>query len=68
VLATDSTVNTPPRLGVDDWPALARPGPAALARFLARCHEREGHGDPGGQDFPRAKNTHTKRNEQGWLA
>lgn len=55
VLATDGTVNTARHLGLDDWPALARTGPAALARFLGLLHGWEEHGDPGGQDFPRAK-------------
>jgi len=55
VLATDGAVNTARHLGLDDWPAFARTGPAALDRFLARCHDWEEHGDPGGQDFPRAK-------------
>jgi hypothetical protein len=55
VLATDGTVNTARHLGLDDWPALARTGPAALARFLARCHDWEEDADPGGQHFPRAK-------------
>jgi hypothetical protein len=55
VLATDGAVNTARHLGLDDWPALARTGPAALARFLARCHDWEEHDDPGGRDYPRAK-------------
>ncbi len=55
VLATDGTVNTARHLGLDDWPALARTGPAALARFLARCHDWEEDADPGGRHFPRAK-------------
>jgi len=55
VLATDGAVNTARHLGLDDWPALARSGPAALARFLARCQDWEEDADPGGQQFPRAK-------------
>jgi hypothetical protein len=55
VLATDGAVNTARHLGLDDWPALARSSPAALTQFLARLHDWEGHTDPGGQRFPRAK-------------
>jgi hypothetical protein len=55
VLATDGTVNTARHLGLDDWPALARSGPAALARLLRACHDWEQHTDPDGQQFPRSK-------------
>ena len=55
VLATDGAVNTARHLGLDDWPALARSGPAALERLLARCQDWEANTDPGGRQFPRAK-------------
>jgi hypothetical protein len=55
VLATDGAANTARHLGLDDWPALARSSPAALARFLARLHHWEENTDPGGHHFPRAK-------------
>jgi ferric-dicitrate binding protein FerR (iron transport regulator) len=55
VLATDGAVNPARHLGLDDWPALARSGPAALERLLARCQDWEANADPGGQQFPRAK-------------
>jgi hypothetical protein len=54
VLATDGAVNSARHLGLDDWPALARSGPDALARFLARCQGWEEDADPGGRHFPRA--------------
>lgn len=55
VLATDGIVNTARHLGLDDWPALARSGPAALARFLRHCQDWEQHADPDGRQFPRSK-------------
>jgi hypothetical protein len=55
VLATDGAVNTARQLGLDDWPALARSGPAALARLLRHCQDWEQHADPGGRQFPRSK-------------
>jgi hypothetical protein len=55
VLATDGTVNTVRHLRLDDWPALARSGPAALARLLRHCHDWEQHADPDGRQFPRSK-------------
>lgn len=55
VLATDGVVNTARHLGLDDWPALARSGPAALARLLRHCQDWEWHADPDGQQFPRSK-------------
>ena len=55
VLATDGVVNTARHLGLDDWPALARSGPAALARLLRHCQDWEQHTDPDGQRFPRSK-------------
>jgi hypothetical protein len=55
VLATDGVVNTARHLGLDDWPALARSGPAALARLLRHCQDWEQHTDPDGRRFPRAK-------------
>lgn len=55
VLATDGIVNTARHLGLDDWPALARSGPAALARLLRHCQDWEHHADPGGRQFPRSK-------------
>ena len=55
VLATDGTVNTALHLGLDDWPALARSGPAALARLLRHCQDWEQHADPDGRQFPRSK-------------
>jgi len=55
VLATDGAVNTGRHLGLDDWPALARSGPAALSRLLRHCQDWEQHSDPGGRQFPRSK-------------
>ncbi|MGH3280349.1 MAG: hypothetical protein ACRDNW_14595 [Trebonia sp.] len=55
VLATDGTVNTARHLGLDDWPALARSGPAALASLLRHCQDWEQHADPDGRRFPRSK-------------
>ena len=55
MLATDGAVNTARHLGLDDWPALARSGPAALARLLRACQDWEQHADPDGQQFPRSK-------------
>jgi len=55
VLATDGVVNTVRHLGLDDWPALARSGPAALARLLRHCQDWEQHTDPDGRRFPRSK-------------
>jgi hypothetical protein len=55
VLATDGIVNTARHLGLDDWPAHARSGPAALARLLRHCQDWEHHADPGGRQFPRSK-------------
>jgi len=55
VLATDGVVNTARHLGLDDWPALARSGPAALARLLRHCQDWEQHTDPDGRRFPRSK-------------
>ncbi len=55
VLATDGAVHTARHLGLDDWPALARSGPAALTRILERCQDWEEHADPAGRLFPRAK-------------
>lgn len=55
VLATDGAVNTARHLGLDDWAALARSGPAALARLLRHCQDWERHADPDGQQFPRSK-------------
>ena len=55
VLATDGAVNTARHLGLDDWPELARTGPAALARLLRHCQDWEQHADPDGQQFPRSK-------------
>ena len=55
VLATDGTVNTARHLGLDDWPALARSGPAALAGLLRACQDWEQHADPDGRQFPRSK-------------
>jgi len=55
VLATDGTVNTALHLGLGDWPALARSGPAALARLLRHCQDWEQHADPDGRQFPRSK-------------
>ena len=55
VLATDGAVNTARHLGLDDWPALARSGPAALARLLRACQDWEQHADPDGRKFPRSK-------------
>ena len=55
VLATDGAVNTARHLGLDDWPALARSGPAALARLLRACQDWEQHADPGGRQLPRSK-------------
>ena len=55
VLATDGMVNTARHLGLDDWPALARSDPAALARLVRACQDWEQHVDPDGQQFPRSK-------------
>jgi len=55
VLATDGLVNTARHLGLDDWPALAHSGPAALARLLRHCQDWEQHADPDGRQFPRSK-------------
>lgn len=55
VLATDGAVNTARHLGLDDWPALARSGSAALARLLRACQGWEQHADPDGRQFPRSK-------------
>jgi len=55
VLATDGTVNTARHLGLDDWPALARSGPAALASLLRHCQDWEHHADPDGRRLPRSK-------------
>jgi hypothetical protein len=55
VLATDGAVNTARHLGLDDWPALARSGPAALADLLRACQDWEQHADPDGRQFPRSK-------------
>lgn len=55
VLATDGMVNTARHLGLDDWSALARSGPAALARLLRHCQDWEQHADPDGRQFPRSK-------------
>jgi serine/threonine protein phosphatase PrpC len=55
VLATDGVVNTARHLGLDDWPALVRSGPAALPRLLRNCQNWEQHADPEGQQFPRSK-------------
>lgn len=55
VLATDGAANTARHLGLDDWPALARSGPAALARLLRHCQDWEQHADPDGRQFPRSK-------------
>jgi len=55
VLATDGAVNTARHLGLDDWPALAPSGPAALARLLRHCQDWEQDADPGGRQFPRSK-------------
>ena len=55
VLATDGAVNTARHLGLDDWPALARSGPADLARLLRACQDWEARADPDGQRFPRSK-------------
>lgn len=55
VLATDGAVGTARHLGLDDWPALARSGPAALARLLRHCQHWEQHADPDGQQLPRSK-------------
>ena len=55
VLATDGVVNTARHLGLDDWPALARSGPADLARLLRHCQDWEQHTDPDGRRFPRSK-------------
>jgi hypothetical protein len=55
VLATDGVVNTARHLGLDGWPALARSGPAALARLLRACQDWEQHADPDGRQFPRSK-------------
>jgi len=55
VLATDGVVDTARHLGLDDWPALARSGPADLARLLRHCQDWEQHADPEGQQLPRSK-------------
>ena len=55
VLATDGAVNTARHLGLDDWPAIAHAGPAALARLLRHCQDWEEHTDPDGRQFPRSK-------------
>ena len=55
VLATDGVVNTARHLGLDDWPALARSGPADLARLLRHCQDWEQHADPDGRQLPRSK-------------
>jgi hypothetical protein len=55
VLATDGAANTARHLGLDDWPALAHSGPAALARLLRACQDWEQHADPDGRQFPRSK-------------
>lgn len=55
VLATDGAVNTARHLRLDDWPALARSGPAALACLLRHCQDWEQHADPDGRQFPRSK-------------
>ena len=55
VLATDGTVSTARHLGLDDWPAFARSGPAALADLLRACQDWEQHADPDGRLFPRSK-------------
>ena len=55
VLATDGAVNTARHLGLDDWPALARSGPAALARLLRQCQDWEQDADPDGRQLPRSK-------------
>ena len=55
VLATDGTVNTARHLGLDNWAALARSGPSALARLLRHCQHWEEHADPDGRQFPRSK-------------
>jgi hypothetical protein len=55
VLATDGAVSTARHLGLDDWPALARSGPAALAGLLRACQDWEQHADPDGRQFPRSK-------------
>jgi len=55
VLATDGIVNTARHLGLDDWPAFAHSGPAALARLLRHCQDWEQHADPDGRKFPRSK-------------
>ena len=55
VLATDGAVSTARHLGLDDWPALAHAGPAALARLLRACQDWEQHADPDGLQFPRSK-------------
>jgi serine/threonine protein phosphatase PrpC len=55
VLATDGVVNTARHLGLDDWPALARSGPAAVTRLLRHCQDWEQHADPDGQQLPRSK-------------
>jgi hypothetical protein len=55
VLATDGAVNTARHLGMDDWPALAHSGPAALARLLRHCQDWEQYADPDGRQLPRSK-------------
>lgn len=55
MLATDGAANTARHLGLDDWPALAHSGPAALARLLRACQDWEQHADPDGRQFPRSK-------------
>ena len=55
MLATDGAVGTARHLGLDDWPSLARSGPADLTRLLRACQDWEHHADPDGQQFPRSK-------------
>ena len=55
VLATDGAAGTARHLGLDDWPTLARSGPAALAGLLRACQNWEQHADPEGRQFPRSK-------------
>lgn len=60
VLATDGAASTARHLRLDDWPALARSGRAALARLLRHSQDWERHADPDARQFPRSKRNDDK--------